>query len=44
MITEAWKKNGSPIPTLAGDEFGKFVGTEVARWGKVVADAKVKLE
>ena len=44
MIVEAWKKNGSPIPTLAGDDFGKFVAAEVARWGKVVADAQVKLE
>jgi tripartite-type tricarboxylate transporter receptor subunit TctC len=44
VISEAWKKNGSPIPTLAGDDFGKFVTAEVARWGKVVADAQVKLE
>ncbi len=44
MITAAWEKNGSPIPTLSGDEFGKFVTSEVARWGKVVADAKVKLD
>jgi tripartite-type tricarboxylate transporter receptor subunit TctC len=44
MITEAWKKNGSTIPTLAGPEFGKFVTSEVARWGKVVADANIRLE
>lgn len=43
-IKEAWKKNGSPIPTLAGAEFGKFVSSEVARWGKVVRDAGIKIE
>lgn len=44
MITEAWKKNGSPIPTLTGDAFGKFVTAEVARWGAVVKEAQVKLD
>lgn len=44
VIKEAWKKNGSPIPTLARAEFGKFVTTEVARWGKVVKDAGIKIE
>lgn len=44
MIAEAWKKNGSPIPTLSGEEFGRFVTAEVARWGQVVKDAQVKLE
>ncbi len=44
MIVEAWKKNGSPIPSLSGEEFGKFVTAEVARWGQVVKDAQVKLE
>lgn len=44
MIDAAWKKSGSPIPTLSGDDFGKFVSSEVARWGKVVSEAKVKLD
>jgi tripartite-type tricarboxylate transporter receptor subunit TctC len=44
VIKEAWKKNGSPIPTLARAEFGKFVTEEVARWGKVVKDAGIKIE
>ncbi len=43
-IEAAWKKNGSPMPTLAGDDFGKFVTAEVERWGKVVKEAQVKLE
>ncbi|MGL5736340.1 MAG: Bug family tripartite tricarboxylate transporter substrate binding protein [Beijerinckiaceae bacterium] len=42
-IKETWAKAGSPIPALAGEEFGKFVSSEVARWGKVVKDANVKL-
>jgi tripartite-type tricarboxylate transporter receptor subunit TctC len=44
VIKEAWKKNGSPIPTLVGADFGKFVTAEVARWGKVVKDAGIKIE
>jgi len=44
MITEAWKKNGSAIPAIYGADFGKFVTAEVARWGKVVADANIRLE
>ncbi len=43
-IEAAWKKNGSPMPNLAGDDFGKFVTAEVERWGKVVKEAQVKLE
>ena len=44
VIKDAWQKNGSPIPTLMGADFGRFVGTEVARWGKVVKDAGIKIE
>jgi tripartite-type tricarboxylate transporter receptor subunit TctC len=43
-IKESWGKSGSTIPTLMGADFGKFVSSEVARWGKVVKDAGVKLE
>ncbi|WNJ93426.1 tripartite tricarboxylate transporter substrate binding protein [Bosea sp. 685] len=44
LIVDVWQKNGSPIPDIAGDEFGKFVTAEVARWGAVVKDANVKLD
>jgi tripartite-type tricarboxylate transporter receptor subunit TctC len=44
VIKEAWKKNGSTIPTLMRADFGKFVTAEVARWGKVVKDANIKIE
>lgn len=43
-IRDAWTRNGSPIPNLYGAAFGKFVASEVERWGKVVRDANVKLE
>lgn len=42
MVTDAWNKNGSAIPNLYGAPFGEFVKSEVARWGKVVAEANVK--
>lgn len=43
-IQAAWEKNGTDVPDVTGPEFGKLVSSEVARWGKVVRDAGVKLE
>lgn len=43
-IKAAWAKNGSEIPDLQGEAFGAFVAAEITRWGKVVADAKIKPE
>lgn len=43
-VKDAWNRNGSPIPNLYGADFGKFVASEVERWGEVVRDANVKLE
>jgi tripartite-type tricarboxylate transporter receptor subunit TctC len=42
-IKEAWERNGSDVPVVMDKEFGAFVASEVARWGKVVKDAGVKL-
>lgn len=43
-IKEAWERNGSDVPDVAGADFGKMVTSEVARWRKVVTEAGVKLE
>ena len=43
-IKDAWARNGSEVPDMTGADFGAFVTAEVARWGKVVQDAGVKLE
>ena len=43
-IKEAWAKNGSDLPDVTGPAFATFVSSEVKRWGKVVADAGVKLD
>jgi tripartite-type tricarboxylate transporter receptor subunit TctC len=42
-IKDAWARNGSDIPTMMGAEFATFLKAEIARWGKVVAEAKVAL-
>jgi tripartite-type tricarboxylate transporter receptor subunit TctC len=42
-IKETWGKNGSDIVKLSGKDFGTYVNSEIARWGKVVKDASVKL-
>jgi tripartite-type tricarboxylate transporter receptor subunit TctC len=42
-IQEAWLKNGSDVPDVTGKEFAAFVTAEIARWGKVVKDADIKM-
>lgn len=44
LLKEIWAKNGSATPNLAGAEFGKFVHSEIARWGDVVKKAGIKPE
>lgn len=43
-IVEAWRRNGSDVPQIEGEAFGRFVSEEVARWRKVVQDAGIRLE
>jgi tripartite-type tricarboxylate transporter receptor subunit TctC len=38
-IKDAWERNGSDVPDVAGLEFGKMVSADVARWRKVVTEA-----
>jgi tripartite-type tricarboxylate transporter receptor subunit TctC len=42
-IKEAWAKNGSEVVKLTGKAFGDYVTSEIARWGKVVKDANIKV-
>ncbi|MGL4636234.1 MAG: Bug family tripartite tricarboxylate transporter substrate binding protein [Beijerinckiaceae bacterium] len=42
-IKDAWGKNGSDIIKLTGKDFGSYVSSEIARWGKIVKDGGVKL-
>ena len=44
QIKSHWAKNGSEVPNLYGADFGKFVNSEIARWGQVVKAANVKLQ
>ncbi len=44
LLKDIWAKNGSATPNLAGAEFGKFVNSEVAKWGDVVKKAGIKPE
>jgi tripartite-type tricarboxylate transporter receptor subunit TctC len=43
-IKEAWDRNGSDVPDVAGPAFATMVSAEVARWRKVVNEAGVKLD
>ncbi len=43
-IAASWQKSGSEIPAMMGADLAAFTKSEIARWGKVVKDAGVKLE
>jgi tripartite-type tricarboxylate transporter receptor subunit TctC len=39
-----WEKNGSDIPNLTGDAFGKLVNADIARWSVVVKKSGATLD
>jgi tripartite-type tricarboxylate transporter receptor subunit TctC len=39
-----WNGLGAETPNLYGDAFGKFVTSEIARWGEVVKNSGAKLD
>ena len=43
-IVAAWARNGSEVPSISGDDMAKLVSFDIAKWGKVVKDANVKME
>jgi tripartite-type tricarboxylate transporter receptor subunit TctC len=43
-LKATWTGLGSSVPTLWGDDFGKFVNGEIKRWGSVVKLSGAKLD
>ena len=43
-VKTAWANMGTEPPNLYGPDFGKFVTSEIQRWGVVVKDSGAKLE
>lgn len=41
-VKELWTSNGSATPNMTGEAFGKFVDSEIVRWGDVAKQAKVE--
>lgn len=41
-VKELWASNGSATPNLTGADFGRFVDSEIKRWGDVANQAKVE--
>jgi tripartite-type tricarboxylate transporter receptor subunit TctC len=43
-LKASWTGLGTETPNLWGDDFGRFVGSEIKRWAEVVKSAGVKLD
>ena len=43
-IKTIWQNNGSEVPNLTGEAFGKFVNSEIKRWAEVVKTSGAKLD
>ena len=43
-LKEQWTSIGSETPTLTGEAFGKFVASEIKRWGEVAKASGAKLD
>jgi tripartite-type tricarboxylate transporter receptor subunit TctC len=43
-LVTTWNGLGTDAPSLYGDAFGKFVGSEIKRWAEVVKNSGAKLD
>jgi len=43
-LQSTWQSLGTETPKLYGDAFGKFVSSEIKRWGEVVKNSGAKLD
>ncbi len=43
-LKQIWINNGSEVPTLTSEQFGRFFSDEVRRWSKIAADSGAKLD
>jgi tripartite-type tricarboxylate transporter receptor subunit TctC len=43
-IRAAWERNGSDVPSLAGDDLTRFISSEIRRWQTVVQQQVVRLD
>jgi tripartite-type tricarboxylate transporter receptor subunit TctC len=43
-IKATWNSMGAEVPNVYGDDFGKFVGSEIKRWAEVVKASGAKLD
>lgn len=43
-LKQVWLNNGTEVPSMTSDQFGRFFSDEVRRWGKIAADSGAKLD
>lgn len=43
-LKQIWLNNGSEVPVVTSEQFGRFFSEELKRWGKIAADSGAKLD
>ncbi len=43
-LKQVWLNNGSEVPSMSQEQFGRFFSDEMRRWGKIAADSGAKLD
>lgn len=43
-LKQVWLNNGTEVPSMTQEQFGRFFSDEVRRWGKIAADSGAKLD
>jgi tripartite-type tricarboxylate transporter receptor subunit TctC len=43
-LKQVWLNNGTEVPSMSQEQFGRFFSDEVRRWGRIAADSGAKLD
>ena len=43
-IRKIWETQGATVGGMPPKEFGTFIGSEIAKWSKVVKDSNIKID
>ena len=43
-IAESWRRQGANTMVMSPEEFGAYIESEIARWGKLIKEAHIQIE